>query len=69
MLAYSKELSDEFTKIELENNQAVSIYSLIPLYKEELEFKNQNGGVALLELLDQHNVTEIVKIGRKNVCT
>ncbi|MGQ7855767.1 suppressor of fused domain protein [Pedobacter sp. WC2501] len=69
MLAYSREISDDFTQIELENNQSVSIYSLIPLYKEELEFKNQNGAVALLELLDQHDVTEIVKIGRKNVCT
>lgn len=69
MLAYSTEVLDDFTKTELENNQAVSIYSLIPLYKEEPEFKNQNGAISLLELLDQYDVTEIVKIGRKNVCT
>ena len=68
MLANSMELSDEFTQIGLENGKAVEIYTLIPLYKEELEFKNKNGASALLEKFDKSGVEEIVKIGRKNVC-
>ena len=68
MLAYSMELSDDFTQIELENEKAIDIYTLIPLYKEELEFKKKNGASALLERFDEFGIEEIVKIGRKNVC-
>lgn len=68
MLAYSIELSDDFTQIELDDEEVVTIYTLIPLYKEELEFKKQNGATALLERFDQYGVDEIVKVGRKNVC-
>jgi len=68
MLAYSMELSDDFTQIELENQKVVDIYTLIPLYREELEFKKENGASALLERFDEFGIEEIVKIGRKNVC-
>ncbi|RAR46803.1 suppressor of fused domain protein [Flavobacterium lacus] len=68
MLASSMELSDEFTQIELDNGKVVEIYTLIPLYKEELEFKKKNGASALLEKFDKFGIEEIVKIGRKNVC-
>ena len=68
MLAYSMELSDDFTQIELENGKVVDIYTLIPLYKEELEFKMINGASALLERFDKFGVGEVLEIGRKNVC-
>lgn len=68
MLAYSMELSEDFTQIELGKNKAVEIFTLIPLYKEELEFKKENGASALLERFDEFGIEEIVKIGRKNVC-
>lgn len=68
MLAHSMELSDDFTQIQLENEKVVDIYTLIPLYKEELEFKKKNGAYALLEHFDKFGIEEIVKIGRKNVC-
>jgi len=68
MLAHSKELSEDFMQIELEDEQVVTIYTLIPLYKEELEFKKKNGASALLERFDEYDVEEIVKIGRPNVC-
>ncbi|MNY67857.1 Suppressor of fused protein (SUFU) [compost metagenome] len=62
------ELSEDFTQIEMGDDQVVTIYSLIPLYPEELEFKKQNGTVALLERFDHFGIDEIVKIGRPNVC-
>lgn len=68
MLAHSMELSDDFTQIQLENEKVVDIYILIPLYKEELEFKKKNGIDALLERFDKFGIEEIVDIGRKNVC-
>jgi hypothetical protein len=68
MLASSMELSEEFTQIELENRKVIDIYTLIPLYNEELEFKKKNGANALLERFDNFGIEEIVKVGRKNVC-
>ncbi|WP_447767884.1 suppressor of fused domain protein [Sphingobacterium faecium] len=68
MLANSMELPDDFTQIELDNDEFVTIFTLIPLYKEELEFKKQNGATALLERFDQFGVEEIVKVGRPNIC-
>lgn len=68
MLVHSMELSDDFTQIEREDGQVVNIFSLIPLYKEELVFKKQNGPTALLELFDQHKIGEILQVGRPNVC-
>lgn len=68
MLVHSMELSDEFTQIELENNKTIDIYSIIPLYKEELEFKKKNNAMDLLERFDKFGIEEIVRVGRKNVC-
>lgn len=68
MLAHSMELSEDFTQIELDNENFIDIYTLIPLYKEELEFKKKNSTGDLLELFDKFGIEEIVKIGRRNVC-
>ena len=68
MLANSMELPDHFTQIELDNDEFVTIFTLIPLYKEKLEFKKQNGATALLERFDQFGIEEIVKVGRPNIC-
>jgi len=39
LLAHSMELPSDFMQVELENDKTIDIYTLIPLYKEELEFK------------------------------
>jgi len=62
------ELSDDFTQIKMENNQVIDIYTLVPLYKEELEFKKENDAKKLIEKFDQFGIEEIIKVGRKNVC-
>jgi len=67
MLAHSMELSGDFTTINLENDKIIDIYTLIPLYKEELAFKKQNGAEQLLERFDQFGIEEIVHLGRKNL--
>jgi len=68
MLVYSMELSEEFTTIKLDNDKHIDIFTLIPLYKEELQFKKENSSSDLLEKFDQYSIKEIVKVGRKNVC-
>lgn len=68
MLAHSMELSEDFTKIKPDDETVINIYTLIPLYKEELEFKKKNGANDLLERFEEFGIEEIVKVGRKNVC-
>lgn len=68
MLAHSIELSEEFTTISLEDNKQIDIYTLIPLYPEELEFKKQNSVGELLDKFNKNSIEEVLKIGRKNVC-
>lgn len=68
ILLNSIELSKEFTEIKLNDNKVIDIYTLIPLYKEELIFKKENGTSKLLEKFDDFDIDEIIKIGRKNVC-
>ncbi|RBQ02867.1 suppressor of fused domain protein [Pedobacter miscanthi] len=68
MLAHSMELSEDFTRINPDDETLINIYTLIPLYKEELEFKKKNGANALLERFEEFGIEEIVKVGRKNVC-
>ncbi|PQJ78554.1 suppressor of fused domain protein [Polaribacter porphyrae] len=68
ILLSSMELSSEFTEIKLNNNKVIDIYTLIPLYKEELRYKKENGTTKLLEKFDDFNIEEIIKVGRKNVC-
>lgn len=68
MLAHSMELSDDFTQIELEDDKVIDIYTLIPLYQEELQFKKEHGTTALLEKFDKFGIGEILKVGRENVC-
>lgn len=48
-----------------ENN--VHFFSLIPLYKEEMDMKLKNGADALFEKLQKAGVNEIVNVTRKNV--
>jgi hypothetical protein len=46
----------------------INIYSLFPLYKEELEFKIQNGFNAFAEFLIKNNTKEIIDFNRTNFC-
>lgn len=68
MLAYSTELKENFTTLLTADGKQIQIYTLIPLYKEELAYKRKYGVRKLLERFDKFGIKEIVKIGRRNVC-
>ena len=68
ILVNSMELSSDFTQIKLENDKVIDIYTLVPLYREELEFKKKYSTNELLGKFEQFGIEEVVKIGRKNVC-
>lgn len=67
VLVDSINLPEELLSIQT-TKHTIHIYSAIPLYKEELEFKLEHGVTKLLEKFDAIEVDEIVDINRANIC-
>ncbi len=57
---------EKFTQIK-KNGKIINIYSLFPLYKNELEYKIGNGYNAFLDLLIKANSKEVLDNKRKNI--
>lgn len=49
-------------------NGVINIYGLFPMYKEELDFKIQNGFNEFIQFLIKNNTKEIIDFKRKNYC-
>jgi hypothetical protein len=48
--------------------KTIHFYALVPLYREEMEYKIARGYEALTKLLDEHHVTELLDPKRPSVC-
>jgi len=48
-------------------NKTVQFYAIVPIYEDEMRYKIEKGYSALVELLDQHHVTELVDLRRPSV--
>ena len=57
---------EEFATIKV-GNEIINIYSIFPLYKNELEYKIANGYNALLDKLIEKNGKEVFDIKRENL--
>lgn len=58
----------EFARLELEDEDAVHFFALIPLYADELAFKLEHGGDALEHRLRRAGVDELLHPARPSVC-
>lgn len=57
-----------FPTLTVDAEKTIHFYSLVPLYREEMEFKLTSGLEPLLERFEKAGVGEVVDIRRKNVC-
>lgn len=57
----------EFTHI-VDNDRVIEILTLIPIYNEELEYKNEHGSLMLLEKFREFHIGPMVRMGRPNTC-
>lgn len=57
-----------FFNLNMTSEKTVHFYSLIPLYKEELEYKTKNGEEALLNRLNKIGINDVLDPLRKNSC-
>jgi hypothetical protein len=58
---------EDFQKINSPNG-LINIYGLFPMYKEELEFKIENGFNDFIQFLIKNNTKEIIDFQRINYC-
>ncbi|GMK39585.1 hypothetical protein PCCS19_26390 [Paenibacillus sp. CCS19] len=56
-----------FFTLKLPDDNEVHFFSLIPLYKEEMDLKLKSGAEVLFEKLEKASVNEVLNIKRKNV--
>jgi hypothetical protein len=58
----------EGSELTAPDGRRIALYSLLPLYADELELKLDRGTNALYDGFDEHGVTELVVPGRMSVC-
>ena len=68
MLAYPVLTPAEFVELPLDADRAIAFYSVVPLFKQEVEFKLKKGAEALAEKLGKAGVSELLDVDRKNTC-
>lgn len=67
ILVNTTSFADEFMEI-ITPEKKVRLFSAIPLYKEEIEFKQKFGTTELMKKFEEFNIEEVVDINRPNVC-
>ena len=58
-------LNEEFITLKINDAKVINFYATIPLFKEELEYKMENGIDALLDKFNENGISEIID-GRRN---
>jgi hypothetical protein len=67
LVGFAPSLPTEFMTLEYEG-RSIFFFTLIPLYREELQFKLEHGSDELYDLFTREGIDEIIDPKRKNVC-
>lgn len=67
ILLMSINLPEDFVSIQTEDKN-IFVYSMIPLYEEEMDYKLRKGTDKLLKKFYKNGVTEVIDINRINTC-
>jgi hypothetical protein len=59
---------EEFGQLKIDDEKTIHFFSIVPLYKEEMELKLEKGTEALFDGFDKHQVNELLDPKRVNVC-
>lgn len=57
----------ELFELKMDDGRTIHFWSLLPLYREEMDLKLEKGADALLDLFDQAGVSEVINPARPNV--
>jgi hypothetical protein len=59
---------EEFGQLKLKGGRTINFYALVPLYREEMDYKLKHGVEGLAEKFEEAEVTELLSPSRKNQC-
>ncbi|GAB5552106.1 MAG: suppressor of fused domain protein [Saprospiraceae bacterium] len=68
ILLNTRILPDEFINIKVNDQKTIHIFSAIPVYPEELDFKIKYSADELIDKFNRYQIDEVVDINRKNTC-
>jgi len=66
LLGQPKNFSKDFLELKISPEKTIYFYSVLPIYREELELKLKKGATALWGRFDKLGVSELVDVSRKN---
>jgi hypothetical protein len=61
-------VDEDFVTLPVRENKVIYFFSLLPLYKEEMEYKIRSGWESLARRLDRAEISEIVDKNRRSTC-
>ena len=59
---------ETFFKLQINKNKTIRYLVVVPIYKEEMEFKIKHGYEQLLQKFDANNISDLININRINTC-
>jgi hypothetical protein len=68
MLLSCYTFGEQFEQLHINPEKSINFYSLVPIYKEEMEFKLKKGTNELLKKFDKNGISDIIDLNRKNTC-
>jgi len=63
----SVNVTEDFHALSIDEEKQIEFYSIVPLYKEEMDMKLRDGADKLLAQFDKYGVSDIVDLNRRNV--
>jgi len=57
-----------FHSLKVNAEKTINFYILVPLYKEEMDYKVEKGFEAFLDKMDEYDLSLVIDINRKNMC-
>lgn len=59
---------EDFFELKINKEKAIRFLVVVPIYKEEMEFKIKHGYRKLLDKFDESNINDIINLNRINTC-
>lgn len=62
------QVHSDFLSLRVNDEITVKFFCVVPIYREEMEYKLKYGVEGLMDKFDNHKINELIDINRKNVC-
>ncbi|WP_041715117.1 suppressor of fused domain protein [Acetivibrio clariflavus] len=59
-------VNEEFIKLKVNRNKTINFFAVIPLYKEEIDYKLEHGYNSFIEKYAEFDMDELIRLNRKN---